>query len=81
MAIILSKGSGRHHNEIDKQCGQIVHRSLLAVGATVMLTKKQPGLTGLGLNNGALGVVKSILYEPHVFPPAFPIAVVVGMDK
>ena len=61
VAIILSEGAGPHHHKIDKQCGQMMYRTLLAVGATVMLTKNQRGLTGLGLNNGAMGTVVSCL--------------------
>ena len=80
VAIIMSEGSGPHHNQIDKQCGQIMHRTLLAVGATVMLTKNQRGLTGLGLNNGAMGTVVSILFEAGSGPPQFPNAVVVDFN-
>ena len=80
VAIILSEGSGPHHNKIDKQCGQIMHHTLLAVGATVMLTKNQRGLTGHGLNNGAMGTVVSILFEAGIAPPSFPIVVVVDFD-
>ena len=54
-----------------------MHRCLLAVGATVMLTKNQQGLTGFGLNNGAMGKVISMLYEVGHAPPMFPYAVVV----
>jgi hypothetical protein len=42
-----------------------------------MLTKNQVGLTGLGLNNGAMGVVISIIYAENTAPPYFPLAVVV----
>ena len=80
VATIISEGSGPHHNKIDKQCGQIMHRCLIAVGATVMLTKNQRGLTGLGLNNGAMGTVVSILYEDGHAPPSFPYAVVVDFN-
>ena len=76
MAFIPSKGRGRHHSS-EKQVGQIPLRSLLAVGATVILTKNQPVLTGLGLNYGAMGKVIAILYENNCGPPSFPKAVVV----
>ena len=52
VAVIPSKGSGRHHTQTLKQYGQIVHKSLVAVGTTVILTKNQKGLTQYGLNNG-----------------------------
>ena len=77
VAVIHSIGSGKHHSKIDKQCGQIMHRSLIAVGATVLLTKNQQGLTSLGLNNGAIGKVIAILYAKNTGPPHHPIAVVV----
>ena len=73
----MSEGRGKHHSQVQKQLGQIPHRSLLAVGATVLLTKNQKGLTHLGLNNGAMGKVISILYTPKTAPPEFPQAVVV----
>ena len=37
----------------------------------------QKGLTHLGLNNGAMGKVISILYTPNTAPPEFPQAAVV----
>ena len=77
VAMIPSKGRGRHHSLSDKQLGQIAIRSLIAVSSTVLLTKNQQGLTGLGLNNGAMGKVIAILYAPGTAPPEFPIAVVV----
>ena len=77
VAIIPSVGSGKHHAQIDKQCGQIMHTSLIAVGSTVLLTKNQIGLTSLGLNNGAMGKVVAILYAKGTKPPEFPLAVVV----
>jgi hypothetical protein len=77
VAVVHSVESGKHHARIGKQCGQIMHRSLIAVGSTVLLTKNQQGLTSLGLNNGTMGTVRSILYEQNTAPPQFPIAVVV----
>ena len=67
--MIPSKGRGRHHSLSDKQLGQIALRSLIAVGSTVLLTKNQQGLTGLGLNNGAMGKVTAILYASGTAPP------------
>ena len=81
VAVIPSVGNGRHHSKIDKQCGQIIHRAMMAVGSKVMLTKNQQGLTSLGLNNGAVGTVVSILYAEDVAPPSFPIAVVVDFKR
>ena len=43
----------------------------------MLLTKNQKGLTHLGLNNGAMGKVISILYTPNTAPPKFPQAAVV----
>ena len=77
VAIIPSKGRGRHHSQTEKQVGQIVQCSLVAVGSQVLLTKNQLGLTGLGLNNGAIGQVIAILYGPNATPPEFPEAIVV----
>ena len=81
VAIVPSEGSGKHHAKIDKQCGQIMHIAHIAVGSTVLLTKNQAGLTSLGLNNGAMGKVVSILYSEGAKPPAFPIAVVVDFPR
>ena len=77
VAVIPSKGRGKHHSLTDKQVGQIVQRSLIAVNSTVLLTKNQLGLTGVGLNNGAIGKVVAVLYAPSTSPPEFPLAVVV----
>ena len=77
VAEIKSDGNGVHHRKSVKQLGQIPAVSLIAVGSTVMLTKNQKSLTSYGLNNGAMGVVKAILYEENVAPPAFPEVVVV----
>ncbi|XP_057310732.1 uncharacterized protein LOC130648690 [Hydractinia symbiolongicarpus] len=81
VAVIPSRGRGKHHSLTDKQLGQIPLRSLMAVGATVILTKNQKGLTGLGLNNGAMGKVIAILYSPNMSPPEFPIAVIVDFPN
>ena len=77
VATVPSKGKGRHHSQIDKQVGQIPSTAYIAVGSRVMLTKNQFSLTPLGLNNGAIGKVISILYPPNCGPPTFPDAVVV----
>ena len=77
VAVIPSIGSGRHHTQNLKQCGQIVNKSLVAVGTTVILTKNQKGLTQYGLNNGAIGKVISMLYDENTTSPEFPSAVVV----
>ena len=74
VAEIRSTGSEPHHANTGKQCGQIMYTSYIAVGAKVILTKNQKGLTSYGLNNGALGKVISILYEENVKPPKFPFA-------
>ena len=41
VAMIPSKCHGKHHSLLDKQLCQIVLRSLIAVGSTVLLTKNQ----------------------------------------
>ena len=61
VAVIPSKGRGKHHSLTDKQVGQIVQRSLIAVNSIVLLTKNQLGLSGVGLNNGAIEKVVCIL--------------------
>ena len=58
-----SKGSHMQGKYATKQAGQIPPRSLLAVGSRVILMKNQKGLTGHGLNNGAIGKVIAIVYD------------------
>ena len=41
---------------------QIVSKSLIAANYEVILTKNQLSVTSYGLNNGAVGIVKAILY-------------------
>ena len=61
--------------------GQIPNVSIVAAGYRVILTKNQGSLTRLGLNNGALGTVISIVYKEGVKPPAFPEVIVVDFPK
>jgi len=81
VAVIPSRGRGKHHAQTEKQTGQIPPRSLIAVGATVILTKNQGSLTSLGLNNGAIGKVIAILYPKDMKPPDFPDAVVIDFPS
>ena len=60
VAVIPSTGKGRHHNK-DAQVGQIPSRCIVAKGTRVILTKNQKELTWYGLNNGAVGIVRSNL--------------------
>ena len=60
IAVIPSTGRGRHHQQGEKQVGQLVPKVKLGVGARVILTKNQGSLTQLGLNNWALGKVIAI---------------------
>ena len=76
IADIPSTGRGRHHQQGEKQLGQLVPKVKLAVSARVILTKNQGNLTQFGLNNGAMGKVVAILYEPDSSPPEMPAAVV-----
>ena len=41
VAVIPSKGGGRHHIQTPKQCGQIVHKSLVDVGTTVHILRRE----------------------------------------
>ena len=61
VAVIPSKDKGKHRSLTDKQVGQIVQRSLIAVNSTVFLQKNQLGLTGVGLNKGAIGKYMMVL--------------------
>ena len=54
---------------------------MIAVGSRVILTKNQKEFTPYGLNNGAVGIVKAILYKEGVSPPQPPEAVVVYFPK
>ena len=77
----LSKGSHVQGQFADKNAGQIPPRSLLGAGARVILTKNQKALTAHGLNNGAMGKVVSIMYNPGERPPAFPRYVIVDFPN
>ena len=57
VAVIPSTGRGRHHLPNAQLC-QIPSKCVLACGSRVILTKNQPGLASLGLNNDAIGTVK-----------------------
>ena len=80
VAVIPSTGRGRHHLP-NAQLGQIPSKCVLACGSRVILTKNQPGLTSLGLNNGAIGTVKAIVFERGKSPPEFPQVIVVEFPK
>ena len=71
VAQIRSEGRGRHHHKEDRM-GQIPIKCTVATGCRVMLTKNQGPLTSLGLNNGAVGTVRSILYQEGMGPNSFP---------
>ena len=77
----VSKGTHMQGKYATKQGGQIPPRSLLAVGSRVILMKNQKGLTGHGLNNGAIGKVVAIIYDPDTSPPAFPRFVIVDFPN
>ena len=77
VARIPSTGRGHHHKQSTKQVGQIVPSSQIAVGCKVILTKNQGPLTQNGLNNGAVGIVKAILFSEGKSPPDMPDAVIV----
>ena len=69
VAVIQAKGRAKHHSVTDKQVEQIVQHSLIAVSSTIFHTKKQPGLTCVGLNNWDIGKVVAVLYAPFTSPP------------
>lgn len=78
VAVVPAVSKGRHSRTIG-QMGQLPACAYLAVGMSVMLTKNQVNI--YGLNNGAVGKVISILYQPGVKPPAMPQAVVVYFNQ
>ena len=78
IAVIPALSRGPHmQGGSDTPLGQIPARALIGVGCRVMLTKNQNGLTIFGLNNGAFGTVRAILYDEGEKPPSFPAAVIV----
>ena len=81
VAIIPSTGRGYHHKKGDKQVGQIAPKAMIAVNSKVILTKNQKAFTPYGLHNGAVGIVKAILYKKGASPPEFPEAVIVYFPK
>ena len=59
--------------------GSLMPQLLLSEGAKVMLTRNL--WTEAGLCNGAIGIVKHILYTNDGSPPALPILVIVQFDE
>ena len=80
VAQINSEGRGKHHHR-EETMGQIPAKCILAAGCRVMLTKNQGVLTSLGLNNGAVGTVRSILFNSEVSPNKFPEVIFVDFPK
>ena len=80
-AEIISTGRGRHHVSEKESMGQIPNVCVVAAGCRVILTRNQGELTRLGLNNGAIGTVISIIYRDGEKPPNFPEAVIVDFPK
>ena len=76
-----SIGHGEHHNTAKESLSQIPNRTVIAAGCRVILTKNQGCMTRLGLNNGAIGTVVSIIYKPNVKPPLLPEIVIVDFPK
>uniref|UniRef100_A0A7M5XH24 ATP-dependent DNA helicase n=2 Tax=Clytia hemisphaerica TaxID=252671 RepID=A0A7M5XH24_9CNID len=81
VATIPSTGRGYHHKNGDKQVGQIPPKATIAVNSKVILTKNQKAFTPYGLHNGAVGIVKAILYEKGTSPPQLPTAVIVYFPR
>ena len=62
--------------------GQIPSVCKIATGCRIMLTKNQGALTSLGLNNGAVGTVRSILYNEGMSPAnSFPVVIMVDFPN
>ena len=82
VATLTSSGKGIHHVRKPRM-GQVPHRCIVASGCRVMLTKNQGALTQYGLNNGAIGTVKSILYKEGKSPRnnEFPEVIMVEFPK
>ena len=76
-----SNGYGKHHNTAKESLSQIPNRTVIAVGCRVILTKNQGCMTRLGLNNGAIGTVISIICKQNVKPPHLPELVVVDFPR
>ncbi|XP_066921518.1 uncharacterized protein [Clytia hemisphaerica] len=76
-----STGYGKHHNTAKESLSQIPNRTVIAVGCRVILTRNQGCMTRLGLNNGAIGTVISIIYKPNVKPPQMPEIVIVDFPR
>ncbi|XP_066910881.1 uncharacterized protein [Clytia hemisphaerica] len=76
-----STGYGKHHNSARESMSQIPNRTTIAVGCRVILTRNQGCMTRLGLNNGAIGKVVSIIYKTNIKPPQMPEIVVVDFPR
>ena len=73
--------NAKHDNSIKAECrwhGLTATQILLSKGARVMLTKNL--WTEVGLINGAMGVVKHIIYHTGHLKTSLPIAVIVKFD-
>ena len=71
VAVIVSEGKGYHHKK-ESDMGQIPTVCVICVGQRVMLTKNQEELLTQGLNNGAVGTVRTIYYAAGERPPSLP---------
>ena len=73
IGIFQSKSNGIHAigKFGTKDVGQIPPRSELAVGISVLLMKNQFGMTGYGLNNGAIGKVVAMIFHKDKGPSDF----------
>ena len=83
IAIIPAINNGKHTTGqyAGKYVGQIPPVAELIVGGRYILTKNQCGLTGYKLNNGAMGILKAIVYDENMRPPQHPKFVLIDMPN
>ena len=83
VAVVPALNEGYHTKGVNanQAVGQIPARALIAVGARVILTKNQKGLTAHKLNNTAMGRIVAINYEENTSPPSMPKYVLVDFPN
>ena len=80
---LIATINAQHNNETalklsSDEMGSLMPQLLLSQGAKALLTRNL--WTEAGLCNGAIGIVKDIVYMARCSPPALPVAVIVQFD-